>query len=167
MQLIKRFVSLLAAVLMFSLMSLTVIDVAGRTLFRHPLLGATELTEIALVLLSFLMFPIVALTNRHIVADVADVFESRVLDWLQVVLTAGLGAAFFGLIAWRLWVLASQAAAYADSSVSLQIPMAPILYVISVLSGVTAIAFALGVTRRPVSRARAEPPDDAVTDSIL
>lgn len=167
MRLIERIVSFVAAVLMFALMVLTVVDVAGRNLFHHPLLGATELTEITLVLLSFLLFPVVAFAGRHIVADVADAFQSRLLDLLQVVLTAVLGAGFFALIAWRLWILAEQAADYGDRSVSLGIPLAPVLYVISGLAGITALAFVLRSLQSRHATVSDSSEDCVLGDSVL
>lgn len=164
MKLVQRVVSFLAAVLMFALMMLTLADVVGRNLFNHPLRGATELTEIALVMLSFLLFPVVAYAGKHIVADVADVFESRVLDLIQHLLTAVLGSGFFGVVAWRLWTMAERAAGYGDTSVSLRIPMAPVFYVISVLAAITAVAFLLPL-RKHLKRAPAR--EHVPTDSLL
>lgn len=152
MRSLEKVISLVAAIMMFGLMMLTVLDVVGRNVFNHPLRGATELTELVLVVLSFLLFPILALKSRHIVADVADVFASKVLDVLQVVLTAVLGGAFFGLIAWRLWVLAGRSAAYGDITSTFKLPIAPVLYLVAVLSGVCAVAFLpplLTLVRRP------------------
>lgn len=149
---LEKFISLIAAVLMFWLMMLSVIDVIGRNVFNHPLSGATELTELTLVILAFMLFPVLALTSKHIVADVADMFGSRILDVLQVVLTAVLGAAFFALIAWRLWLLAAKSVAYGDVTSTFGLPMGPIMYFVAVLSGISAFAFLpplLAFFRRP------------------
>lgn len=152
MRSLEKFISLVAALMMFGLMMLTVIDVIGRNMFNHPLRGATELTELTLVILAFLLFPMLALTSKHIVADVADVFASRILDVLQVVLTAILGAACFGLIAWRLWLLAGRSVAYGDITSTFGLPIGPILYFVAALSGVCAVAFLpplFAIIRRP------------------
>ncbi len=144
-----------AAVLIFALMMLTLFDVVGRNILNHPVRGATELTEIGLVLLSFLLFPIVAVQQRHIVADVADVFQSRILDALQLLLTAGLGSWFFALIAWRIWLMAERSARYHDVTASLGIGIAPILYIVAVLAGFGALCFLLPLRGLPkVLRAR-------------
>lgn len=144
-----------AAVLIFALMMLTLFDVIGRNILNRPVRGATELTEIGLVLLSFLLFPLVAVQQRHIVADVADVFQSRILDALQLLLTAGLGSGFFALIAWRMWLMAERSARYQDVTASLGIAIAPILYVVAVLAGFGALCFLLPLRGLPkVLRAR-------------
>jgi len=152
MQSLEKVISYAASVLMLSLMALTVFDVIGRNIFGHPLRGGTELTEIALVILTFLLFPLLALKSLHIVADVADSLGSRVLDVLQIVLTALLGALLFSLIAWRLWILAGRASAYGDVTSSFGIRLGPILYFTAILGAVSALAFLpplLKLIRRP------------------
>lgn len=164
MRSLQKLISLVAAVLLFGLMMLTVVDVIGRNIFNHPLRGATELTELFLVVLTFLLFPILALTSRHIVADVADVFGSRILDALQIILTAILGAGFFALVAWRLWLLASRSASYGDVTSTFGLPVAPILYFVAVLSGFCALAFIpplLTLVRRP-SKVEAPEPHQSI-----
>ncbi|MTE01639.1 TRAP transporter small permease subunit [Paracoccus sp. YIM 132242] len=151
----QRLVVMAGAVLIFALMMLTLFDVVGRNILNHPVRGATELTEIGLVLLSFLLFPIVAVQQRHIVADIADMFQSRILDALQLVLTAALGSAFFALIAWRMWLMAERSARYHDVTASLGIRVAPVLYIVAVLAGFGALCFLLPLRGLPqVLRAR-------------
>ncbi|SMH36407.1 TRAP-type C4-dicarboxylate transport system, small permease component [Mesorhizobium australicum] len=157
MRKLGNLISYAASALMLSLMVLTVLDVIGRNVFGHPLRGATELTEIALVVLTFLLFPFLALRSQHIVADVADSFGSRILDVLQILLTAVLGALLFALITWRLWILAGRSTAYGDVTSSFGFQIGPILYFTAVLAALSALAFLpplLKFIRRP---AEAEP----------
>lgn len=149
MRFFQGVVAIAAAVLIFSLMMLTLFDVVGRNILNHPVRGATELTEIGLVLLSFLLFPVVAARQRHIVADIADIFQSRILDALQLLLTAGLGFWFFALIARRMWMMAERSARYSDVTASLGIEIAPVLYVVAVLAGFGAVCFLLPLRGLP------------------
>lgn len=155
-----------AAVVVFALMLLTLFDVIGRNILNQPIRGATELTEIGLAILSFLLFPIVAIQQRHIVADIADVFQSRILDALQLVLTAGLGCGFFGLIAWRMWLMAARSARYHDVTASLGIGIAPVLYLVAVLAGFGALCF-LAPLRNLPGVLRAQPKAPKPENSIL
>jgi len=139
----------LAAALIFALMLLTLADVIGRNLLNSPIKGATELTEIGLVGLSFLLFPTLALKDRHVVADVTDMLESRWLDVLKLVLTAVLGAGFFGVIAWRMWIAAGRAARFQDVTANLLLPIAPVLYGVALLAGLTALCFLIPLRRLP------------------
>lgn len=149
MQLLQRIATLVAAIIVFALMMTTLLDVIGRNLFNHPLRGAIELTEIGLVALSFLLLPIIAAQGRHIVADVADVLHSRLLDVAKVVLTAGLGFVLFAVIAWRTWIQAGRAASYNDITPSLGIQLAPVLYCVAILAGFTAVCFLLPLRGLP------------------
>ena len=65
-QKIERFAANVSALLLFILMMLTLVDVAGRNLIRQPVPGASELTEILLALVIFLMLPRVALRCRRL-----------------------------------------------------------------------------------------------------
>lgn len=168
MKTIVTAISLLAGFLMFLLMLLTLLDVLGRNLLNIPFPGATELTEIMLALMSFLLFPIVALSDKNIIADLADSFNSRLLDEMKYLLTACLGCLFFAIISWRLWILGSNAAAYGDATPSLNIPLAPINYGVSILAGFASLVFltkfALGVRRRSWLPGRSS--DGATTEVI-
>lgn len=159
MKIVEKIVMIGASVLLFSMMMLMVFDVVGRNLLHHPVQGATELTEIGLVTITFLLFPTLAVRNAHIVADVADALHSRVLDVLKIVLTAILGTGMFGLLAWRMWLLALNSLSYGEASPTLQVPLAPFLFAASVLAGMCAVCFLAGLRdvpkamRRPATHA--------------
>jgi len=59
-----------AASLMFLLMAMTCVDVAGRYFFNRPLPGGLELTEITMVLLVFAGLPIVTTAREHVTVDI-------------------------------------------------------------------------------------------------
>lgn len=149
MKFIEKLVAIASSVLLFALMMLMVCDVTGRNILHHPVQGATELTEIGLVTVTFLLFPTLALRNGHIVADVADALHSRVLDVLKLVLTSLLGAGVFGLIAWRMWLLGLNSASYGEASPTLQVPLSPFLFAASILAGVCALCFLASLRELP------------------
>lgn len=137
---IERAAANLSAILLFVLMLITFVDVLGRNLLNRPLTGASELTEIMLALVIFLMLPHVTMRNHHIAIDLIEtVVGPKVLFALDV-FAALLGAAMFFLIAWQSWVLANKAMGYGDSTAALNIPVGPVLYGMAILSGVVGIA---------------------------
>jgi len=138
---IRSAIALISSVLMFSLILLTVMDVIGRNFLNAPLPGAAELTEMALPLLVFLLLPQIAFTQKHITVELIDAISGPVLSFLQNVVAALAGAGLFFLIGWQMWVLGLRSASYGDVSTTLHIPMAPVLYVVSVLSVICAFAF--------------------------
>ena len=131
----------LAAADLFTLMAITFIDVCGRNFFESPLPGASELTEVLLALMVFLLLPTCAFREEHISVDLIDMFRGKALIFVEKLLVAILGGGLFGLIGWRLWILAERASGYRDATPTLGIRLDLVLYAMSVLAFVTAIAF--------------------------
>jgi len=61
-----------AALLLFILMLITVVDVIGRYVFNQPLAGSSELTEIVLSMIIFAAFPLLCRNNDHIAVDLLE-----------------------------------------------------------------------------------------------
>ncbi|GHF62166.1 TRAP transporter small permease [Seohaeicola zhoushanensis] len=159
---IETAISIIAAVLLFLLMIITFIDVIGRNFFNRPLNGAAELTELMLAATVFLMLPLIAIRQKHIVVDLLDFVGNRVFKAAQTVIGVAVGAFLFGMMAWRLFILAESTARYHDLTPTLKIPIAPLVYGMSLFSGLTVIAFVgLAVTmfqsgsKRPAEQAGA------------
>jgi TRAP-type C4-dicarboxylate transport system permease small subunit len=152
---IERAAANLSGILLFVLMLVTFVDVLGRNLLNRPLNGASELTEILLALVIFLMLPHVTLRGQHIVIDIiANAVSSTVLAVLDA-LAALLSATMFFLIAWQSWRLADKAMGYGDSTATLGIPLGPVLYGLAVLSGIVGLAALLSI---PLKRLEAAAP---------
>ena len=56
-------------------------------------------------------------------------------------------AIILAIVAWQLWHLADKIADYGDVTEYLRLPRSPIIYYMSVLSGVGALVFAANVVR--------------------
>ena len=134
-------VNVVASLLLFLTAALTLVDVVGRNVFAHPIPGATELTELALVGMTFLLYPRLALRQQHIVIDLLDRVMGPVMRRLQQALSGLLGAVLFGAIGWRLWVLGERSAGYGDVTAYLKLPIYPAFYFMSVAALVAAAAF--------------------------
>jgi TRAP-type C4-dicarboxylate transport system permease small subunit len=140
---LEKIASTLGAVLMFSIMMLTFLDVSGRNIFNHPIPGAIEVTELMLGGTIFFMLPKAAYHNKHIVIDLIDMVTNAkgvaVLNTMSAVVSAG----FFLLISWQLWIMGQRALDYADATPSLDIPVAPFIFGLAVLAAVNAAAHLL------------------------
>lgn len=134
-----------AALLLMLLMLLTFIDVCGRNLVNRPVSGASELTEILLAGVIFLMLPRVALRRQHIVIDLIDQFVTRRAHATLNVFAALLSTVLFSIVGWQMWIQGNKALGYADSTPVLNVPIAPVLYGIAVLAGFSAAAFLLAI----------------------
>lgn len=134
-----------AAAILFALMALTFLDVSGRNLLNRPIAGAQELTELSLFLIIFLMLPQATIRHQHIVVNLLDGLIGNIGAVLQRVLAAILGAVMFGVISWQLWEMADRAKRFSEVLPTLQLPLAPFLYVMAVASVISAVAFIAGL----------------------
>jgi len=138
-------ISIVASLLLFFACMLALSDVIGRNAFNRPISGATELTELALVGITFLLYPRLAYRQQHISIDLLDFLMGPLMRRVQQILSGVLGAVLFFAIGWRLWFLAERAATFGDVTAYLRIPMGPVLTFMSVLSLITALGFAATV----------------------
>lgn len=125
---------LAAAVVLATLALLTVVDVGGRYLFNHPVRGAYEVVEILMGALIFTALPVITHNARHITIDL---FDSLIPQWLvpmRSLFVHGISATALAVIAWQLWLLGADKAAYNDMTSFLRIPHAPIIYGMSILA---------------------------------
>ena len=128
-----------AAFLVFVMMLITVVDVAGRYLFSAPLPGAFEFTEIALAIVIFLGLPIVCFDNGHIAVSLITDRLRGILERLQSACAAFVGAGTLGLVCWRLFEHGAQLSSYGDITIFLGIPKGPIAYFLSLMTGISAL----------------------------
>ena len=127
------------AVILLTMMGLTVADVLGRYLLSAPVAGATELTELLLAAVVFLGLPAAALDGDHISVDVLTSrlpqSAARHLDLVVSIVSAGV----LTLVAWRLWLIGDQIAGYGGTTPTLKLPVAPLGYGLGVLCLVAAV----------------------------
>ena len=135
-----------AALLLFSLILVTCVDVIGRYFFSAPLSGAFEVTELLLAALVFMALPLTTERKEHIEVDLLNTFMSvstkRYLDAF-----AGLfSAALLATLAWRLASHAISAAEDGATTNALGIALAPFGYLAAFSCLVSAfIAFMRGI----------------------
>ena len=118
------------------MMVLTFIDVVGRYIFNSPLPGAKELTEVLLALLVFASAPLITADRTHITTALFESVLSRGVLRRRNSVLALLGALVCGVLAWRLWLQAGLAATVSTGTPLLGLPVAPVVYFMSVASAV-------------------------------
>lgn len=141
--LLSTLCGVLAALALFGIMALTLVDVSGRKLLSASVPGSLELTELLLVIVIFAGLPLVSLNGEHVVFDSLDPLLPRWFQRVQqIVVDLCCAAALLGL-AWLMWTKGSQMIEYNDQTAQLQIPLGPFVYVMSALCAVTAFVHAL------------------------
>lgn len=134
---------LLAALALFAIMALTLVDVAGRKLLSQSIPGSLEVTEILMVVVIFAALPLVSLHGEHVVFDSLDQLMPRWLRRLQQGLVDLLSAGGLGALAWLMWDKARQMASYGDTTAQLKLPLGPFVDLMAVLCGITALVHLL------------------------
>lgn len=142
-RLLERLCGSLAAVALFAIMILTLIDVSGRKLLNESVPGSLELTELLMVVVIFAGLPLVSLAGEHVVFDSFDTWLSRRLRRTQGLLIDGICAAALVGLAWLMWVKAGQMAGYGETTAQLKILKAPFVYGMGALCAVTALVHVL------------------------
>jgi TRAP-type C4-dicarboxylate transport system permease small subunit len=129
-------------------MALTCADVAGRYFLNAPLPGAFEITELAMGALIFTGLPLVTLRRQQVTVDLLDRLVPLRLRSFRDALMHALGAICTGVVAWRLWVKAGQMLSSGDTTSTLQAPVAPLVYYMSVQAAITALILLFLVLHR-------------------
>jgi TRAP-type C4-dicarboxylate transport system permease small subunit len=140
------------------LTAVTLLDVVGRDLLNKPLRGATELTELLLVGMTFLFYPRIAWRGAHITVDLFDWFSRPALRRVQRIVCGLLGALAFAGLAWQLGVLGLRAESYGDVTPSLKLHLSWAMWFMAGMSGISALAFVLTIFTAPTDSPHAVEP---------
>ncbi len=141
----EKVLEVLTAALLFLLMLITVVDVAGRYFIGKPLPGSAEISAIALALLVFAAFPLVSRRREHITVDLFTLAPGSALGRATHAVSTAASAACALWIAFEVWQLANDLARHGDTSSFLHIPYAPVAYFIAATSVVAGV---FSLTRR-------------------
>lgn len=136
---------LMAAMALFAIMWLTLVDVTGRKFFNNSIPGSLELTEILMVIVIFGALPLVSWRSEHVVFDSLDPLVPRWLKGIQARLVHLVCAAVFGFLARLMGMRAERFAEYGDTTVHLQLSMAPVAWLMAGLLLLTALVHLLFV----------------------
>ncbi len=128
-----------SAVVLFLMMFVTAIDVAGRYVFNKPLPGGFELTELMLAALIYCGLPLVSARRDHIVIDTFDAMMSRRLKRGLDIAAEVICAATLGGVGYLLFLRAVRVAGYGDTTSVLKLPLAPVVYLMAVMISVAAV----------------------------
>lgn len=140
---------LMAAMALFTIMWLTLVDVMGRKFLNHSVPGGLEITEVLMVVVIFGALPLVSWRGEHVVFDSLDPFVPGWLHRIQQRLVHLVCAVVFAFMA-RLMVLrADRFSEYGDITVYLQLPLSPVAWMMAIFLLLTALVHLLFVFVRP------------------
>lgn len=133
-------IGLLCATMLAVMIFLTAADVIGRYLLSRPILGASEVTEVLLVLTVYIGLIAVCLDQNHVTVDLLVDRFPRALQPARRILVGLLTAGVLGTVAWRLWIYGGQFASYGGTTNSLRIPLAPVVWICAACAALGAVA---------------------------
>ena len=136
---------LMAAMALFTIMWLTLVDVTGRRFFDHSVPGGLEITEILMVIVIFGALPLVSWRGEHVVFDSFDALVPGWLHRIQQRVVHLFCAIAFAVMARLMVMRADRFSEYGDITVHLQLPMAPVAWLMAAFLIVTALVHLLFV----------------------
>lgn len=142
MEVMARTLVVIAGVFLFGMMAITTIDVFGRYVIGQSLPGTVELVQTALTIAVACALPAVTLANSHIALGLVQGAQSHPLERIRQGFISVLGAGVLGCVSVVLYEHAAEAARYKDVIGYLQLPVAPMVYVLSAMTLLTAFVFA-------------------------
>lgn len=136
----SRTLGAVSALTLFTMMTLTFIDVAGRYLLRQPVYGGYEVTEFLMGVLIFSGLPILCAREGHVSIDVFDSMIPKRLRRPQMVIVNLISALALGGMAWRLFVHSGELSKNHEVTMTLKIPHGPFAMAFSLLAAAACIA---------------------------
>ena len=126
-----------AALLLTSMVLLTTVDVIGRYFLDRPLVGAFELTELAMGAMVFSSLPLVTLARQQVTVDLFAGVVPPAWRRVQTVLIDVTAALCLSVIAWRLWQKAIYMAEAGETTATVLVPIYPLVYYMAAMAAVT------------------------------
>ena len=143
---------MLGGAALIALMLITVVDVVGRNVIDATVIGAYELSELAVGLIVAAGLPLVAMRGDHVHIDM---LLPLLKGWLRRLQQPGalLATALAeGVVAWQVWVQAVLAAQTHRTTSMLQWPVSPVLYITALLFGLSALLTTVHACRAAIGR---------------
>ncbi len=116
------------------LVVLTFVDVIMRYFFSAPMRGRQDIVEMGMVTALLLAAPYTWRIGGHISVDLFRRLPVPALERLRWLFVKLLVAAVFGLIGWRAWYAAEDAALFNEATNMITIPHRPFIWLIMVVS---------------------------------
>jgi len=134
-----KILTALACLFMFVLMTLTFVDVTGRYAFNSPVPGGVEYIEFTLGFLIFSALPLVTVKRAHITVELFDGFMSDQFKRVREIFVLIGSAGMIAFMTERMWSTGTYMLENDEISLHLEIPTAPILFLLTFLGAVSVV----------------------------
>jgi TRAP-type C4-dicarboxylate transport system permease small subunit len=141
-ELLQPLLKRIGEVSLLALAALTFVDVLGRYVFSFPVPGSVELTEMLMVALVFCGISLATAARSHVVVDVLAMTLGAKARRVQTVFAHLLATGVCLLFAFATWQRALSAHDVKEQTTVLSLPLAPMVYFMSILLFVNALGHA-------------------------
>lgn len=145
---IERALAFAAAALLCGMVLLITGDVVGRTLFALPVPGTYELMSMMLAALIFIGLPLATERDEHVVVDLVDHALPRAAVRGLTLLASILSALALAGLAWAMARQGFDQLAAGGTTSQLRLPLAPVAFLMSAASLLSALALLARMARR-------------------
>ncbi|MEM1235565.1 MAG: TRAP transporter small permease [Pseudomonadota bacterium] len=135
----------ISALLLFTMMMLTFIDVVGRYIFTAPVFGAAEMIQFLLAISIFAGLGIVNARDDHIVVELFEPALKRRMGPVHRYIVQGFSVCAMAFITWELYQFAKEAQELQKTTIVLEWPLVLVAGSVSFLSLMSLIAQILGL----------------------
>lgn len=132
----------IAELSLVALALLTLVDVLGRYLFKFPVRGSVELTEVLMVAVIFSGIVLATRAHGHVAVDLLATNLSAGMLKAQQLFSHAAATFISLLLGWVSWEQALSAHEFNDQTTVLGIPLAPVVYFMSVMLFLNALVHA-------------------------
>lgn len=152
--------AVISCAILFLMMTMTFIDVAGRYLFNSPLPALAEIISFMMAGLVFGVLPLVCFREGHVTIDLLDGLVPPRLKQAQGVFINLVSAGAVLFIAWRLWIKAMTHLEFDEATDELYLDIWPFstgMAILCVLAAIaqlaSAVAYLIGARTDPADAA--------------
>jgi len=134
-----------SAILLFTMMALTFVDVIGRYVFTAPIFGAAEMIQFLLAMTIFGGLSLINAHDSHITVELFEPWLLKRFPRIQPILVQTFSVGVMSIIAWQLTVFAIEAHELGSFTVVLEWPLVVVAGTVAGLSVVSLIVQILGL----------------------
>jgi len=141
LQSLSTYLAYIGAFSLFTMMCLTIVDVAGRYIFNKPILGAFELTEFLILILIFSFLGYAQNKKSHISVDLFMMFFPEKLKIFIEIFNHLACLVIMILVVWMGFEKAVEMMATGESSPNLTLPSYPFVFFLVLGCAIMCIEF--------------------------
>lgn len=150
---LSRILGYVSTIFLGLMMALTVVDVFMRYVFNAPITGATEVSELMMVIVVFPALAWIALERSHITVDLLLTKWPRPIRLFVEMITLLFALGTFAIVTWQSFL---ESAEVKDTTSLLEVPESPFHWIMTLGFAMLCLAIVSLVIQNAIAIARGE-----------